>query len=153
MPQNYRNCQTLHRFSCVLTAFSIHSSRENKGSQTAQTLGSHIYSTNVDIPRLLHDISRFLMRFLDKTYCSRNIEHARFVYIFGSSNVKPEDAQIVFLIIHWLSIRSFGRRVKGTSIFILTVPRRYFCCGSLLFLLSVFILWFIYYVNDIFCKF
>ena len=29
----------------------------------------------------------------------------------------------------------------------------YFCCGSLLFLLSVFILWFIYYVSDIFCKF
>ena len=26
-------------------------------------------------------------------------------------------------------------------------------CGSLLFLLSVFILWFIYYVSDIFCKF
>ena len=39
------------------------------------------------------------------------------------------------------------------SIFILTVPRRHFCCGSLLFLLSVFILWFIYYVSDIFCKF
>ena len=39
------------------------------------------------------------------------------------------------------------------SIFILTVPRRYFCCGSLLFLLSVFILWFICYVSDIFCKF
>ena len=32
-------------------------------------------------------------------------------------------------------------------------PRRYFCCGSLMFLLSVFILWFIYYVSDIFCKF
>ena len=41
----------------------------------------------------------------------------------------------------------------------------YFCCGSLLFftsvvvpycylfLLSVFILWFSYYVSDIFCKF
>ena len=27
------------------------------------------------------------------------------------------------------------------------------CCGSLLFLLSVFILWFSYYVSDIFCKF
>ena len=39
------------------------------------------------------------------------------------------------------------------SIFILTVPRRYFCCGSLLFLLSVFILWLSYYVSDIFCKF
>ena len=39
------------------------------------------------------------------------------------------------------------------SIFILTVLRRYFCCGSLLFLLSVFILWVIYYVSDIFCKF
>ena len=38
-------------------------------------------------------------------------------------------------------------------IFILTVPRRYFCCGSLLFLLSVLILWFIYCVSDIFCKF
>ena len=37
--------------------------------------------------------------------------------------------------------------------FILTVPRRYFYCGSLLFLLSVFILWFSYYVSDIFCKF
>ena len=44
-------------------------------------------------------------------------------------------------------------RFKAPSIFILTVPRRYFCCGSLLFLLSVFILWFIYYVSDIFCKF
>ena len=42
---------------------------------------------------------------------------------------------------------------KGPSIFILTVPRWYFCCGSLLFLLSAFILWFSYYVNDIFCKF
>ena len=38
------------------------------------------------------------------------------------------------------------------SIFILTIPRRYFCCGSLLFLLSVFILWFMYYVSDIFGK-
>ena len=40
------------------------------------------------------------------------------------------------------------------SILILTVPRRYFCCGSLLLfvLLSVFILWFSYYVGDIFCK-
>ena len=44
-------------------------------------------------------------------------------------------------------------RFGPPSIFILTVPRRYFCCGSLLFLLSVFILWFIYYVSDIFCKF
>ena len=44
-------------------------------------------------------------------------------------------------------------RLKPPSIFILTVPRRYFCCGSLLFLLSVFILWFSYYVSDIFCKF
>ena len=42
---------------------------------------------------------------------------------------------------------------KPPSIFILTIPRRYFCCGSLLFLLSVFILWFIYYVSDIFCRF
>ena len=30
---------------------------------------------------------------------------------------------------------------------------KFICCGSLLFLLSVFILWFIYYVIDIFCKF
>ena len=44
-------------------------------------------------------------------------------------------------------------RLKPPSIFILTVQRRYFCCGSLLFLLSVFILWFSYYVSDIFCKF
>ena len=47
----------------------------------------------------------------------------------------------------------FVNNFKPTSIFILTVPRQYFCCGSLLFLLSVFILWFIYYVSDIFCKF
>ena len=47
---------------------------------------------------------------------------------------------------------SLANRFKPPSIFILTVPRRYFCCGSLLFLLSVFILWFIYYVSDIFCK-
>ena len=99
MPQNYINCQNLHRFSCVLTAFSIHLSRGNKISQTAQTLGSHIYSTNVDIHRLWHDIPRFLMHFLDKyIYCSRNTEIARFVYILGSSNAKPEDSQIVFLI-------------------------------------------------------
>ena len=42
-----------------------------------------------------------------------------------------------------------GARKPGLSpppsIFILIVPRRYFCCGSLLFLLSVFILWFSYY--------
>ena len=44
-------------------------------------------------------------------------------------------------------------RFKPPSIFILTVPRQYFCCGSLLFLLSVFIPWFSYYVSDIFCKF
>ena len=44
-------------------------------------------------------------------------------------------------------------RFKPPSIFIPTVPRRYFCCGSLPFLLSVFILWFSYYVGDIFCKF
>ena len=49
-------------------------------------------------------------------------------------------------------VRRLYNRFKPPSIFILTVPRRYFRCGSLLFLLSVFILWFIYYVSDIFCK-
>ena len=66
MPQNYINCQKLHRSSCVLTTFCIPSSRANKISQTAQPLGSHIYSTNVDIPRLWHDISRLLMHLSDK---------------------------------------------------------------------------------------
>ena len=44
-------------------------------------------------------------------------------------------------------------RFRPPSVFILAVPGRYFCCGSLLFLLSVFVLWFIYYVGDIFCGF
>ena len=66
MRQNYINCQKLHWSSCVLTAFCIPSSRENKISQTAQTLGSHIYSRNIVIPRLWHDISRFLMHLFDK---------------------------------------------------------------------------------------
>ena len=39
---------------------------------------------------------------------------------------------------------------SNIGIGILTVPRRYFCCGSLLTLLSVFILWFSYYVSGIF---
>ena len=47
----------------------------------------------------------------------------------------------------------FSWNIVNHNIFILTVPMRYFCCGSLMFLLSVFILWFIYYVSDIFCKF
>ena len=41
----------------------------------------------------------------------------------------------------------------AVCIFILTVPRRYFCGGSLPFLLSVFILWFSHYVSDIFVNF
>ena len=58
----------------------------------------------------------------------------------------------------WAMIKAEGEvgyplnRFKPPSIFILTVPRRYFCCGSLL-LLSVFILWFSCYVSDIVCKF
>ena len=54
-------------FMCF-KSFCIPSSCENKINQTAQTLGSHIYSTNVhvDIPRLWHDISRFLMHVFDK---------------------------------------------------------------------------------------
>ena len=68
-------------------------------------------------------------------------------------------------------------RKAGSKAVLLGVPRRYFCCGSLqllvprryflafqggtsvvvpycyLFLMSVFILWFSYYVSDIFCKF
>ena len=44
-------------------------------------------------------------------------------------------------------ITSDLNRFKPPSIFILTVPRWYFCCDSLLFFLSVFILWFIYYVT------
>ena len=48
-----------------------------------------------------------------------------------------------------------GSRKTGLSppsILILTVPRRYFCCGSLLLLVLAvrFILWFTYYVSDIF---
>ena len=41
-----------------------------------------------------------------------------------------------------------GSRKTGLS---LNVPRRYFCYSSLLFLslLSVFMLWFTYYVTDI----
>ena len=41
------------------------------------------------------------------------------------------------------------------NIFILTVPRRYFYCGSLLLLVLAvrIILWFSYYVSVIFCKF
>ena len=42
MSQNYIYYQKLPRFSCVLTAFCIPSSRENEISQTVQTLGSHI---------------------------------------------------------------------------------------------------------------
>ena len=43
-----------------------------------------------------------------------------------------------------------GSRETGLNpqYLILTVPRRYFCCGSLL--LSVFIIWFAYCVSDIF---
>ena len=48
--------------------------------------------------------------------------------------------------------RPWGR-FGPLGVFVLTVPRRYFCCGSLLFLLSVFILWFGCYVGDMFCKF
>ena len=51
------------------------------------------------------------------------------------------------------TLDSGERSLPFVLLVILTVPRRYFCCGSLLFLLSVFILWFIYYVSDIFCKF
>ena len=66
MRQKYINCQTLHRSSCDLTAFCIPSSRKNKISQTAHPLASHIYSTNVGIPMLWHDISRFFMHLFDK---------------------------------------------------------------------------------------
>ena len=55
--------------------------------------------------------------------------------------------------VHTHSPKSQVIETKLQTGFILTVPRRYFCCGSLMFLLSVFILWFIYYVSDIFCKF
>ena len=36
----------------------------NKISQTAQTLGCHIYSTNIDIPRLWHDIYISLTKYI-----------------------------------------------------------------------------------------
>ena len=98
MPQIYICCQKRIRFSSVSAAFSIPSPRENKISQTSQTLGLHIYSANEDIPRLWHDISRFSMHFLDKNILPTNTENARFVYILDSSDAKPEDTQNVLLI-------------------------------------------------------
>ena len=68
MPQNCMYCHKLHRFSCFLTAISKPSSCENKMSQTAQALGSHIYFTNVEIPRLWYGIFRFFTHFLDKKH-------------------------------------------------------------------------------------
>ena len=63
----------------------------------------------------------------------------------------PQNFRTFFM--YYLSVISRTVTEDELCIFILTVPRRYFCCGSLLFLLSVFILRFSYYVSDIFCKF
>ena len=41
----------------------------------------------------------------------------------------------------------------GPGVFVLAVPGRCFCCGSLLFLLSVFVLWFGCCVGGMFCGF
>ena len=68
MPQTYINCQKLHRFSCVLTASSIPSSRGNKISQTAQLSGLIFCSTNVDTHRLWHDFPWFFDTFLTQIY-------------------------------------------------------------------------------------
>ena len=49
-----------------LSASSTPSLREKKIWQNAQTLWPHIYTTNVEIRRLWHDIPRFFVHFLEK---------------------------------------------------------------------------------------
>ena len=49
-----------------LSASSTHSLREKKIWQNEQTLWPHIYTTNVEIRRLWHDIPRFFVHFLEK---------------------------------------------------------------------------------------
>ena len=49
-----------------LTASNTPSLREKKIWQNAQTLWPHIYTINVEIRRLWHDIPRFFVHFLEK---------------------------------------------------------------------------------------
>ena len=49
-----------------LSASRTPSLREKKIWQNAQTLWPHIYTTNVEIRRLWHDIPRFFVHFLEK---------------------------------------------------------------------------------------
>ena len=77
-PQNCINCQKVHLFRCILTVFSIPSSRENQISQTAQTCVSHIYSTNVDIHCMTFPIFFIHFPFI---YCSQNTANARFTFL------------------------------------------------------------------------
>ena len=134
MPQNYINCQKHHRFSGVLTAFCIQSSRGNKISQTAQTLGSHIYSTNVDIHRLWHDIPRFFDAFLRQIYIALETLKLQGLFTFRAPLMRNRKAvKLFFLFNHWLSIRSFGRRVKTLSVlkvlYLAAVCISLFCSG------------------------
>ena len=116
MSQNYIYCQTLPRFSCVLTTFCIPSSRENEISQTVRTLGSHIYSRNVYIHRLWHDISRFVMHFFrKKKYIAHETLKMQDLFTFLTPLMRNRKTlKLFFLFNHWLSIRSFGRRVVAS---------------------------------------
>ena len=58
--------QIIFDFHVFLTASSTPSLREKKIWQNAQTLWPHIYTTNVEIRRLWHDIPRCFVHFLEK---------------------------------------------------------------------------------------
>ena len=113
----------------------------------------HLHINSVVVNQGVSPPNRFLLRFLAT---------GRFAFVvsrlcFGQHcfvELYNEKLRFVnpIIILPTVYSRCVGL-TKCASTFILTVPRRYFCCGSFLFLLSVFILWFIYYVSDIFCKF
>ena len=92
-----------------LSASSTPSLREKKIWQNEQTLWPHIYTTNVEICRLWHDILRFFVHFLEKKIFLLKRRKCLFT-VLAPQNRNRKTLKLFFLFNQWLSIRSFGRR-------------------------------------------
>ena len=86
-----------------------------------------------------------------ETLAKLKIDHVLTSVFHPQSNAKVEEFHRT---LHDILARKISDNQQTWDLFLnQALAAISFCCGSLLFLLSVFILWFSYYVSDIFCKF
>ena len=119
-----------------LLASSTPSLREKKIWQNEQILWSHIYTTNVEIRKLWHDISRFFVQFLGKKMSTLKTQKMQGLFTFSAPrNQNWKTLIFCFVVFYstsgWTSDRLVGV-IKQSSVLIKSTTNNVHPSGYLL---------------------